>query len=901
MNADGSVVVSVLLSTDDAEKEAARLQKKILRLEENLTVGKHKKNVLTENLKSAQKELEDLQSKTTISKGKAIVSPEDVSRISELKDTIAYTAKEIDNQNKSIEETQTRLDGVKIRYGEVAQIAEQAAASPGPAEDSEQQVQEVQQAASRVETVLARLKESLFNGFSFSEGLDALKESLNLLANLFKKLASIAAKATGAVMRSIWNLAKNGAKGLASLAGKAAKAFLSLFKSSNQTNKSFGSGIMTMLKYSLGIRSLYALVNKLRAALKEGFKNLAQFSAPVNSSISSVMSALTQLKNSLATAFAPILTTVAPIITQFINMLSNASNAVARLTAALTGKKSYAKAIAVQEDYAASLEGTAGAAEDASKALAPFDEITKLSAEAAGGGGGGAGAGGLFETEEVEPLSFDSWGQAFSAALDSILNNGIPMLKAGLTKFANWVNTFSANLDEMFSFPGVYEKVALLGMELADTMNGLVNQINWDDLGGALGAGLNTLLGLLVSVVYTFDWQNFGASIAYMVNNAISEIDWSNVGAWLWAKFKIAIETLSGLLLNLDITQLYQAASQIVTGFFDSVSETIQNVDWVALADQVVELVTGFFVSADWAGMAESVFTAIGSAFGAASSFLWELIQQAWSEVVNWWNEAAYEDGQFTIEGLLNGILEALKGIGQWISDNIFQPFIDGFKAVFGINSPSTVMEEQGGFIISGLYQGILNGWESIKQWLIDLPDEFKDAFDAVISWVSTTLSESWETAWDGLKSGILNAVNGVIGVINGMLQNVADGINNLFSMLNFSVDLPFGGGTIGFEMPTVSAPQIPYLAQGAVIPPRAPFMAVLGDQSSGTNIEAPLSTIQEAVEAVVNSQQQMDLLREQNRLLQQILERCGMNIDGPEFARAITDYQQRRNWAMGW
>lgn len=871
--ADGSVVIRFDSDVSDALKKIGRIKTEIQNIKTKISEKEFKHNAIVAQAQAMEQSIK--MAKSEVEKFRQAYL-KDMTPVSEEK------------YNRSVE----KLSQMNAEYQKIIESADKLAAS---IEQDTQDLQAMQHAGGELLHQVNAVQEAAF-GSGFSNAFDALKESINLLAKSFKKLTVTVAKATGSMLKSILNLAKNGAKGLASLAGKAANAFLSLFKSSNQTNKSFGSGIMTMLKYSLGIRSLYALFNKLRSAMAEGFKNLAKFSDPVNSAISSITSALSQLKNSLATAFAPILTTVAPIITQFINMLSNASNAVARLTAALTGKKSYAKAIAVQEDYAASLEGTAGAAEDASKALAPFDEITKLSEEAAGGGGG-SGTGAMFETEEVEPISFESWGQAFSAALDAILNVGIPRLRAELTKFANWFNTFSANLDEMFSFPGVYEKVALLGMELADTMNGLVNQINWDDLGGALGAGLNTLLGLLVSVVYTFDWQNFGASIANMLNNAISKIGWTNVGAFLWRKFKIAIETLAGFLQNLDMTQIAQAAGNIATGFFDSMSATIHGIDWYALGEQVKT----FLVNIDWSSIAESAFTAIGSAFGAAASFLWGLIEEAWNDVISWWNEAAYEDGQFTIEGLLNGILEALKGIGQWINDNIFQPFIDGFKAVFGINSPSTVMEEQGGFIISGLYQGILDGWESIRQWLIDLPDEFKDAFDAVISWVSTTLSESWETAWDGLKAGILNAVNGVIGVINGMLQNVADGINNLFSMLNFSVDLPFGGGTIGFEMPTVSAPQIPYLAQGAVIPPNREFMAVLGDQRHGTNIEAPLSTIEEAVAKVTASAEQISLLREQNQLLQQILERCGMNIDGPEFARAITDYQQRQNWAMGW
>ena len=879
-NADGSVVIRFDSDVSDAIKKIGKIKTEIQNLKTKISEKEFKHNAIVEQAQSMEQSIK--AAKTEVEKFRQAYL-QDVTPGSEEK------------YNRSVE----KLSQMNAEYQKIIESADKLAAS---IEQDTQDLQAMQQAGGELmrqvnSTNAAAAKESGFTGFSFSSGFDTLKESLNLLANLFKKLASIAAKATGSVLRSIWNLAKNGAKGLASLAGKAAKAFMSLLKSSNKTNKSFGSGIMTMLKYSLGIRGLHALFNKLRSAMAEGFKNLAKFSDPVNSAISSVTSALSQLKNSLATAFAPILTTVAPIITQFITMLSRAANAVARLTAALTGQKSYSKAIAGQKDYAASLEGTAGAAEDASKALAPFDEITKLSEETGGGGGGGGGAGAMFETEEVEPISFESWGQAFSAALDAILNDGIPRLKAGLTKFADWVNTFSANLSEMFTFHGVYEKVVRLGKELSESFNGLVRKINWGDLGSALGSGINTLLGLLVSAVYNFNWFNLGESISTMLNNAISKIEWTNVGAFLWRKFKIAIDTLAGFLLNLDMTQIAQAAGNIATGFFDSMSSTIQGIDWYGIGEQVKTLL----VSIDWSSVAESAFTAIGSAFGAAVNVVGGLFEEAWDEVVNWWNESAYEDGQFTIQGLLDGILAAMANIVTWLYDHILQPFLDGFGEVFGVESFSTILAEYGGNIMSCLYQGITDGWQSIQQWLNDLPGKFKSAFTKVTSWVSTTFSSAWESAWGGLKAGVANAVNGVISVINDMLQTVADGINNLFSMLNFSVDLPFGGGTIGFEMPTVSTPQIPYLAQGAVIPPNSEFLAVLGDQRRGTNIEAPLSTIQEAVSAVVNSQQQMELLREQNQLLHQILERCGVTIDGPEFARAVTDYQQRQNWAMGW
>lgn len=104
----------------------------------------------------------------------------------------------------------------------------------------------------------------------------------------------------------------------------------------------------------------------------------------------------------------------------------------------------------------------------------------------------------------------------------------------------------------------------------------------------------------------------------------------------------------------------------------------------------------------------------------------------------------------------------------------------------------------------------------------------------------------------------IKNRINTIIYIINRMVNGMVNGINSTIGALNqlsFSVPswIPgIGGESFGFNIGYISAPQIPYLASGAVIPPNAPFMAVLGDQKHGTNIEAPLDTIKQAVREVV-------------------------------------------------
>ena len=205
------------------------------------------------------------------------------------------------------------------------------------------------------------------------------------------------------------------------------------------------NGIMTLLKYGLGIRSLFVLFNKLRSAVVAGMSNLAQESGSTNSAISMLWSSLDRLKNSLATAFAPILTAIAPILSKFIDMLSTAATYVSMFFSMLSGKKTYTRALAVQKDYAASLNDTASSAEDVADAtndaadaadaaaeatekyLSPLDDLNKMDSKSdsgsggggggkspgAGGGGGGTGSAPMFTEEQIPNAFLDNLQKVF--------------------------------------------------------------------------------------------------------------------------------------------------------------------------------------------------------------------------------------------------------------------------------------------------------------------------------------------------------------------------------------------------------------------------------------------------------------------------------------------------------
>ena len=151
--------------------------------------------------------------------------------------------------------------------------------------------------------------------------------------------------------------------------------------------------------------------------------------------------------------------------------------------------------------------------------------------------------------------------------------------------------------------------------------------------------------------------------------------------------------------------------------------------------------------------------------------------------------------------------------------------------------------------IITPIIESVGNVFIRIFGAIGDILSGFIDILSGVITFITGVFTGDWERAWNGLADifkGIWNAcvsflelvINSAIELINGLIN----GVNNIT-------------GNIGIpSIPNIQEVNIPRLATGAVIPPNAPFMAMLGDQKHGTNIEAPLDTIKQAVREVVGS-----------------------------------------------
>lgn len=301
-----------------------------------------------------------------------------------------------------------------------------------------------------------------------------------------------------------------------------------------RTRKSLGRmrgechGLSGMLK-TLGITFRFMMASMLIMGsitfIKEGFQNLAQYSDEVNTSLSMLMSSLTQLKNALAAAFAPILNVVAPILNQFIQKIISMINVIGQLMSALTGKGSYVRAKKVNQDYAASLNKNANSADKANKAnkelqrtLLGFDEINKLDDNSQSGNdspGSLAGVPELSPADMFETVPIDSkvqeWANKIRDALKEIWDIAEPTREAikrlwdeGLSKLANF------SLQALDDFWNNYLKPIgawMLGDDAGlprffNITNDLLNEIDWGRLNKSL-ADFFTMLQKPTKFVWT--------------------------------------------------------------------------------------------------------------------------------------------------------------------------------------------------------------------------------------------------------------------------------------------------------------------------------------------------------------------------------------------------------------
>lgn len=633
-------------------------------------------------------------------------------------------------------------------------------------------------------------------------------------------------------------------------------------KFGNLAVKTFGNGVKSAGKFAtrllnIGKNTAKVTGNFAKFTSKIKIMSLALLGArsaftAIRKAASEYMNYDTALSDTLQNNWAVLGSILAPVLEKVISLFSTAVAYIANFIKILTGIDVVARA------NSKALDRQSASAKNALGNLAKFDDLNTVDF-------------GDSNKNSLPTLTID---QVDTSPLDIFVAKIKEQDWYGLgMEISRKFNEGLASIN----FDEVIEKASQFGTNFSDLLNGIFDGMDWKQLGTKVGQGLEGITEALYNFIYNTNWDVFGSGIGTSLVNSLNKVDFSKVGAILVGKFNIVIKTLAGFVTtpgiwttlgskladgfngawnSIDWNSLATTINQGIMGLFDSIITFLQGVDW----EQVGLDIWNFIASIDWSGIISKFAETLGALIAGIGQLLWGFIETAVIDFGNYFSEKIEECGGDIISGLLKGIDDALAGIGQWLYDNVFSPFIDGFKEMFGIHSPSTVMIEMGTYIIEGFKNGISNIWESVKYIFTDLNikigntfteivekikdifnidnikghfsnvvDGIKDVFSNIPNWFKETFSKAWENVknvfstggkiFSGIKEGISATFATVVNkIIDGMNKIISIPFKNINRMLNKIRSIEFLGispfKNLWSENP-LPTPQIPKLATG--------------------------------------------------------------------------------------
>ena len=540
------------------------------------------------------------------------------------------------------------------------------------------------------------------------------------------------------------------------------------------------------LKRIVASALVFNVVNKALSAMKNWMSKVILSNDEARASIA-------KLKGALLTLAQPIVEVIIPAFIALVNVLTRIISVVAQIVSLLFGKTASGSKQAAKnlDKETKALEGVGSAADDAAGSLAGFDEINTIQTENSGGGGGAS-------TDIAPDFDFDT--SMSEKQLENLLN-----------------------------------LIELIGAALAA----------WK-ISSALGLGMKGFLGILVAVYSAIQYAK-GLFDAW-----VNGVSWDNFMQMVAG----AVGVAAGLALAFGpvaagISLVVTGIGMLITGFHDAMKNgwnlqnTLLSIAGILATGIGIGLITGSFIPALIAGIA-GLLLALTVATGHGEELL-----QGVRDVMQGFLD--FFTGIFTgdIDKTADGIRKIVEGLKEIVL-SVVAGIKDGFLSFLNWLDQKTNGKFKGIIdFVAGLWSDM---YDSISNTLGNIMDAVKTIFGGVVDFIAGVFTADWDRAWQGVKSIFTGLWNGIVSALEGAVNLIITGVNFLSRQLNkVSFSIPnwvpaVGGKRFGFNIQQISPISIPRLAQGAVIPPNREFMAVLGDQSSGNNLEAPESLIRKIV-----------------------------------------------------
>lgn len=463
-----------------------------------------------------------------------------------------------------------------------------------------------------------------------------------------------------------------------------------------------------------------------------------------------------------------------------------------------------------------------------------------------------------FTVEEVLPRFFETLSNALRL-FKTILDEGFKIFKQFYDEFLKPIAEYAAE--------GFLQLWDTLNENLEEFVTIVENSTAWQDLQTILGLIYDVLEPIVKWIIDFVVWVG-----KLTINQAWTDLKWA----------------------FLDIEDALGLIADIINGDFSGAWEHLKDLMWDNRIDKAEENLGNLKTAFD------EVKTKVDEFVGDWKLKIDDMVESWKTKISAWWTDDVepwftkekWEELFFKIgESLANAIVGAGGFIETWKSNitdwwnNDVSPWFttDKWKEVFDniVTSISDFFTAEDGFVqtwknkISEWWTNEVTPWFTVEKWK-ELGAHIKD----------------------GLVDGFNGAINGIRGIINkildgfqGLVNGAIDMLNSLISGWNKVADVTPGLPSISsIKHIDLSKYKLPMLAQGAVIPPNRRFLAVLGDQKHGTNIEAPLQTIVDAFNIALQSNANYG-----GGNTEVVLE-----IDGREFGRAVVEQGNRENRRIG-
>ena len=350
---------------------------------------------------------------------------------------------------------------------------------------------------------------------------------------------------------------------------------------------------------------------------------------------------------------------------------------------------------------------------------------------------------------------------------------------------------------------------------------------------------------------YAGNGQRIVASLSNMLERMFeclehiveSTVEWSES-----INFIPLVSSLAGLLESIE--PLFSKLMESFEWFWDEIV--------LPLSSFVIE--DGLPAFFDLLSAALDLFNGVCETTRPVAEWLWDNLLgpiASWTggtivEVMGWLTEALRElSAWFDENGI--GITEALIGFGEQVSRLWFE-FIQPVLELVKIGVQLAIA------FLKGLLEGFLGSVSNII-------DDITLVLEGIINFLTGVFTGNWEQAWLGVQQIFAGIWNGILDIVQGVIDGIVTGINAVIDAINsISVDIPdwvpfVGGSHFGMNLGHITGfdvtqfKWVPKLAQGAVLPPNKPFVAMLGDQTRGRNLEAPEDLIRQIVREESGSQ----------------------------------------------